>query len=514
MYKKVYSAATTGVNAQLVAVEIDISNGLLQWNIVGLADTAIKESKQRIAAALKNSGIKIPDKKITINLAPADLKKEGSIFDLPIAVGILLAANVLSVSIDYLEETLWLGELALDGSVQSARGILPIACDALLLGKKRLVVPQSNTGEACAIEGIEVIPVKNITELIMMFQGSMPFPSVHTTLHPSKEDKNILDFEEVKGQESAKRALQIAVAGRHNIMLVGSPGSGKTMLSERVASIMPSMTKEEQVEVSKLYSISGMLSESHNLIQKRPFRAPHHSISSAGLLGGGSIPHPGEISFAHHGVLFLDELLEFKRSALEQLRQPLEKRSIIISRAQGRIEFPANFLLIAAMNPCPCGFYGDTRKQCSCASHTVEKYLQKLSGPLLDRIDLQIGVQSLVYENLHQTHTSSSSKILKEGVERARNRQIARCKSHSLYNAYLSPKEIDLYCPLSSSAQLLLKNIFENRIISMRGYHKLIKVARTIADIEGLDIIQEAHVQEACMYRTIDNLISQCKSGH
>ena len=506
MYKKVYSATLFGVNAQLITVEIDISPGLLQWHIVGLPDAAIKESRQRVAAALKNSGIKIPDKKIVINLSPADIKKEGSLFDLPIAIAILLACDAIHFSQEFIDDTIWLGELALNSMVLPIKGVLPIVADTLKIGKKRVVVPEANFFEARIIEGVEVIPIRHLADIIAIAQGSLPNKPVQKIADEQKRE--IVDFSDVKGQEAAKRALQIAAAGRHNIMLIGSPGCGKTMLAERFISLLPDLEHEEAVEVSKLYSIAGLLNSYDGLVKERPFRSPHHSISAPGLLGGGSVPKPGEVSFAHHGVLFLDEFLEFKKSVLEQLRQPMEKGSISIVRAQGNISFASSFMLIAAMNPCPCGFYGSKQKECICSSFTREKYLSKLSGPLLDRIDIQVGMQGVSLEKTREKKSISSSELLCQ-IKIARNKQKERFSSTILCNARMSAKDIEIHSNLSESAHTVLKEFFAQDILSMRTYHKIIKVARTIADLANSDSIEAVHIREACSYRSVDYLLSK-----
>jgi magnesium chelatase family protein len=507
MHTKIYSATTIGVNTHLVDVEVDLSNGLLQFFIVGLADIAIKESKQRISTAIKNSDIRLPRKKITVNLAPADLKKEGTTFDLPIAVGILQASEKISLTQEYINQTLFLGELSLDGTIKPIKGVLPITYDAHTLGKKRIIVSQGNTQEASLIEGIEVIGVSHITELIGYLKGAItiePTQSHARNIHASQRDKTH-DFKDVKGQQQAKRALQISAAGHHNILFVGSPGSGKTMLAQRITSIMPPMSFNDILETSKVYSITGRL-RSTPLITERPFRSPHHTISQAGLVGGGSFPQPGEISLAHNGILFLDELTEFKRDTLEVLRQPIEYKTVHISRAQHSVSFPASFLLVGALNPCPCGFLGDAQRHCSCSDYQITRYMNKLSGPLLDRIDLQISVSSLKYEVIHsKADKPLSSDKLYKGVMRAYHAQQKRFND-DVYNAHMAPQDIEKYCILTDDAQELVKKAFNKLYLTMRGYHKLLKVSRTIADIEGSDIIQKAHIKEALFYRSLDHL--------
>ena len=511
MHAKIFSATTIGIDAHLIEVEVDISFGLVNFYIVVLPDTAVKESSKRILTTLKNSGFQLPSKKITVNLAPADLKKEGTLFDLPIAVGILTAAEFLTLKSDFLHETLFLGELSLDGSIRFIKGALAIAYDAAKLQKKRIIVPKANAHEAALISGLEVIGVNHITELIAYLRGEL---AIAPTVNAFNEQLNAtedqtLDFEEVKGQAFAKRALQIAAAGRHNILFVGPPGAGKTMLAKRLPSIMPRMNFNEVLETSKIYSISGKLGN-QPLILQRPFRGPHHTISQAGLVGGGSYPQPGEISLAHHGILFLDELTEFKRHTLEVLRQPLENKEVHISRALHSITFPASFLLIAALNPCPCGFLGDKKRKCHCASNTIAKYLEKLSGPLLDRIDLQINVQSIEYDAIKsKVGISQSSSDLFAGVQHALNAQMKRFGNNNQWNAHMSSNLVDKHCMLTADAEAIMKKTFDALHLSMRGDHKILRVARTIADIEQQHMIDVPHIQEAIMYRSLDQSLEK-----
>jgi magnesium chelatase family protein len=512
MHAKLYSATTIGVDAHLVQVEVDLAMGIPKFHIVGLPDTSIKESSKRILSALKNCGFRVSTKVITANLAPADLKKEGTLFDLPIAIAILMAGKMLEVEQQFLEETLFLGELSLDGSIVFIKGALAIAYDAKQLKKKRVIVPKVNAAEAALIEGLEVIGVDHVVELIAYLRRERQIEPTKNTfsLQIQKNSEHGVDFSQVKGQHQTKRALQIAAAGRHNILFIGPPGSGKTMLARRLPTIMPPMVFDEVLETSKVYSISGKLGK-QSLILKRPFRSPHHTISQAGLTGGGSYPQPGEISLAHHGILFLDELTEFKRDTLEILRQPLENKMVNISRVHQSISFPASFLLVAALNPCPCGFLGDKKRACYCSAQQIHKYLGKLSGPLLDRIDLQINVQSVEYDAIKDKSTQNlSSKEMYEQVQVALDMQRQRFDNHpTMYNSFMSSDMIEKCCVLSTSAEEIMKKAFERLNLSMRGYHKILKVARTIADLENSQLIDTAHIQEAIMYRSLDQFLEQ-----
>jgi magnesium chelatase family protein len=510
MLAKVHSAALLGVEAYPVEIEVNAGWGQPAVIVVGLPDTAVKESRDRVKTALENSGFKHPMGRTTINLAPADIKKEGPSFDLPIAIGILAVTEQL-IAPD-LDEFCIIGELALSGEVRRVNGALPIALGARTHGKKFVIVPEENAPEAALVDGISVFPVKNLRQTAdFLAKKSQISPlKLDAEQYFSEHRRYEIDFADVKGQESAKRAVEVAVAGGHNILMMGPPGAGKTLLSKRIPTIMPRMTLQEALETTKIHSICGLLGNSQPLVATRPFRAPHHTISDAGLLGGGmNIPSPGEVSLAHNGVLFLDELPEFHRNVLEALREPLEEQKIIISRAAGSMNFPANFMLIAAMNPCPCGFFGDPKRECRCSPAQIQRYRNKISGPLLDRIDIHIEVPAVKYKEMAGEPTGETSETIRNRVEDARRVQRERFSGRDgvLCNARMAPKDIKTYCKLDDSSQELLKMAMTELNLSARAYDRILKVARTIADLEHSADIQSHHLSEAIQYRSLDRQI-------
>lgn len=506
MLSVVTSFGLIGISGYLVKVEIDINHGLPSYDVVGLADVAIKESKQRVRSAIKNSGLAFPINKITVNLAPADTKKEGSLYDLPIAVALLSATG--EVPTDSVDGFAFVGELSLNGSVRKVNGILPILICAHNLGINKIFIPYDNRVEASYIEGLEVYAVKNLKELVAHFKNEKLIePLKHKTYEEAKQESvDTNDFSLVKGQYSAKRALEIAAAGGHNIMMIGPPGSGKTMLARSFPTILPDMSFEEALEVTKIHSIAGTLDDKVGIITKRPFRAPHHTATTVALTGGGAKAKPGEISLAHNGVLFLDEMPEYSRQTLETLRQPLEDGVITVSRLQQTVEYPANFTLIASMNPCPCGNYGSKTAECKCTPNQIHKYLNKLSGPLMDRIDLHVEVDSITYSELSEDIQEESSASIKERVDRARQIQLDRFKGTKIYNnAKMTNAMVKKYCKLDKRSIDLLGQAFSDLNLSARAYNRILKVSRTIADLEGSKDILPSHIMEAIGYRSLDN---------
>ena len=505
MLSQIYSFGLTGIDGFPVRVQTDISNGLVAFEIVGLPDAAVKEAKERVRAAVKNSGFRFPAKRVVVNLAPANKRKEGSGYDLPITVSLLAATEQLDTG--DIEKTMFIGELSLDGSINSVSGVLPRVISAYEQGFECVFVPCDNADEAAVVEGIEVYPVKNLKELFMHFSGEKQIlpRKIDVSAMFSQKQLSLLDFCDVKGQENIKRALEIAAAGSHNVLLIGSPGTGKTMLAQRMSGILPDLTFDEALEVTKIHSIAGILPKDKPLISQRPFRSPHHTISSVGLSGGGTIPRPGELSLAHNGILFLDELPEFSRSALEVLRQPLEDGKVTISRVNATLTYPCNIMLIASMNPCKCGFLGDSRRQCTCTPAQINRYRSKISGPLLDRIDIQVEVAGVDYDDLSSSDKGETSAEIKKRVDRTRKIQLERYKDRGIYsNSQLTAGMLTEFCPLGEDENMILKAAFDNLGLSARAHSRILKVARTIADLEMSENIRTEHIAEAIQYRSLD----------